>query len=122
MVEGDIDEARAGARSLYMTHTTPLGRTVVGSAVSGLVSERGVDGRRPTALVLFKRTRTGKGLSWGLNVGLVFNAALNIVQLFPPGGAFFISPWVWGPGPPQTENKNRPFSDRYIAVTCVITC
>ena len=49
MVEGDIDEARAGARSLYTTRTTPLGRTVVGSAVSGLVSERGVDGRRPTA-------------------------------------------------------------------------
>ena len=24
---------------------------------------------------------------------------------------------IWGPGPPQTENKNRPFSDRYIAVT-----
>ena len=64
MVEGDIDEARAGARSLYTTRTMPLGRSVVGSAVSGLVSERGVDGRRPTALFCSRQKRMGKGLKY----------------------------------------------------------
>ena len=47
MTDRVINDARVRALSLYMTRMIPLGGTVAGSAVSGLVSEHGADGRRP---------------------------------------------------------------------------
>ena len=59
------NDARAGARSLYMTAMVALGQAVAGSAVGGLAGELWVDGRsraRPTNPSHARHDQPGKGV------------------------------------------------------------
>ena len=114
-----------------------VGRLVVGEGAGGQSSKQGHRTPRPvvpsTSRLLAGDAESGKRAGPLQGLDLLVAALGRIKAPKPcrwPGRSVFklsdsgrLPPWSGAlPGPPQTENKNSPFSDRYIAVTCVTTC